>query len=153
MNNLQKIDAASIDALRKKGFKATPQRVAICRFAIQSREHPTAQRIYDEVKKTHPTVSLATIYKTMQILGELNLVQEIDLPNSQARFDPNMHPHINLICTNCGTIQDLNTEATSEFIQKVTATTKFAPTGQRLDIYGVCQKCSHLYKHNRIGSQ
>jgi Fur family transcriptional regulator, peroxide stress response regulator len=75
MNASQKSDAATIEALRIKGYKATPQRIAICRIALHSREHPSALSIYDEVKKVHPTVSLATVYKTLQVLRDLDLVQ------------------------------------------------------------------------------
>jgi Fur family peroxide stress response transcriptional regulator len=142
MSNSQKLDATAADALRKKGYRATPQRIAICRFALHSREHPTAQKIYSEVKKTHPTVSLATVYKTLRILEGLELLQELDFPSSQARFDSYMKPHINLICSKCGGIKDLDYGTVREFVQKVVAAANFTATGQRIDIYGVCQKCN-----------
>jgi Fur family transcriptional regulator, peroxide stress response regulator len=142
MDEIQKSDAMAIDALRKKGYKATPQRIAICRFVLSSRDHPTAQKIYAEVKKIHPTVSLATVYKTLQVLQELNLLQELSFPNSQARFDSYMKPHINLICSQCGDIKDLDDGITQDLIQKVTKTAKFTTTKQRLDVYGTCQKCA-----------
>ncbi len=142
MSYLNKVDKATIDALRRKGYRATPQRIAVCRYALTSEEHPTAQKTYLEVKKNHPTVSLATVYKTLQILRELNLIQELDLPHSQARFDPNMEPHVNLVCQKCGAIQDLDYETAGDFLKKVTKTAEFVPSGQRLDIYGVCQKCA-----------
>jgi Fur family peroxide stress response transcriptional regulator len=141
MNRIQKSDASIIDILRKNGYKATPQRIAICRFALQSRDHPTAQRIYDEVKKVHQTVSLATVYKTLQILKEHGLVQELDLPESQARFDSYVAPHINLICMRCGSIQDFDDSAAREMVERVAAKAEFTRTGQRLDIYGVCKTC------------
>jgi len=68
MNSLQDSDSSIIKALRGKGYKATPQRIAIGQFVLHNHAHPTAQRIYSEVKKVYPTVSLATIYKTVQIL-------------------------------------------------------------------------------------
>jgi Fur family peroxide stress response transcriptional regulator len=142
MSDYQKLDAAVIDALRKKGYKATPQRIAICRFALHSREHPSVQRIYDEVKKIYPTVSLSTVYKTLEVLKELQKVQELNFPHGQTRFDPRMQPHINLVCLRCGTITDLDDLAAREIVEKVAFTTKFATTGQRLDIYGICQKCN-----------
>jgi Fur family peroxide stress response transcriptional regulator len=141
MNDFQKSDAAVIEALRKKGYKATPQRIAICRLVLHNRDHPTAQRIYDEVKKVHPTVSLATVYKTLQVLEELDLVQELDFPQGQARFDSYMKPHINLVCLQCGNIKDLDDLTAREIVERVAATTKFTATGQRLDMYGICQKC------------
>jgi Fur family peroxide stress response transcriptional regulator len=134
-------DTSAIEALRSKGFKATPQRIAICRIALNSRAHPTAQQVYNEVKKIHPTVSLATVYKTLEVLKELNLVQEINFSTGQARFDSYMTPHINLVCLKCGSIADLDDTTLIEVIAKVKLSTKFNPTGQRVDIYGICQKC------------
>jgi Fur family peroxide stress response transcriptional regulator len=141
MSRSQKSDASIIETLRKKGYKATPQRIAICRFVIHSRDHPSAQRIYDEVKKVHPTVSLATVYKTLQILREQGLIQELDLPESQARFDSYVEPHINLVCLQCGNIQDFDDNAAREIVEKVAAKAEFTWTGQRLDIYGLCKTC------------
>jgi Fur family peroxide stress response transcriptional regulator len=141
MNYFQKSDEAAIEALRKKGYKATPQRIAICRFVLHSRDHPTARRIYDEVKKVHPTVSLATVYKTLQVLEELDLIQELNFPQGQARFDSYMKPHINLVCLRCGNIRDLDDLTTREIVKRVAATTDFTATGQRIDIYGICEKC------------
>jgi len=135
-------DASAIEALRSKGYKATPQRIAICRIALNSRAHPSAQQVYDEVKKSHPTVSLATVYKTLEVLRDLDLVQEINFPKGQTRFDSYMNPHINLICLKCGNITDLDDVTVKEITRKVAMATKFKPTGQRVDVYGICQKCS-----------
>jgi Fur family peroxide stress response transcriptional regulator len=143
MNAYQNSDAAAIEALRNKGYKATPQRIAICRIALHSREHPSALSIYDEVKKVHPTVSLATVYKTLQVLRDLDLVQELNFPIGQARFDSYMKPHINLICIQCGNITDLDDLTAREIANRVAAATKFKPNGQRIDVYGICQKCSN----------
>ena len=68
MVSVQKSDATAIEALRSKGTKATLQRVAICRVALSSRKHPSTQEVHNEVKKIHPTVSLATEYKPLKFL-------------------------------------------------------------------------------------
>jgi Fur family peroxide stress response transcriptional regulator len=138
----QHSDASAIEALRKKGYKATPQRIAICRFALNSRDHPTAQQVYDQVRKIHPTVSLATVYKTLEVLKSLDLIQEVNLPKGQARFDSYMKPHINLICLLCGNIVDFDETAAIEETRKVAAVAKFKPKGQRIDIFGICKRCS-----------
>ena len=98
MNGSQKSDTSIIEALRRKGYKATPQRIAVCRFALHSRDHPSAQRIHNKVKEAYSTVSLATVYKTLQVLKELGLIQELNFPQGQTRFDCYMKPHINLDC-------------------------------------------------------
>ena len=129
MSRSQKSDALIIETLRKKGYKATTQRIAICRFALHSRDHPSAQRVYDEVRRVHPTVSLATVYKTLQILTEHGLVQELDLPESQARFDSYVEPHINLVCIRCGNIQDFDDSAAREMVERVAAKAEFTRKG------------------------
>jgi Fur family transcriptional regulator, peroxide stress response regulator len=133
---------AAIEGLRSKGYKATPQRIAICQISLNSRAHPSAQQVYAEVKKIHPTVSLATVYKTLEVLRDIDLVQEINFPKGQARFDSYMKPHINLICLKCGAITDLDDTTVEDITKNVSAATKFKPTGQRMDIYGTCQNCS-----------
>jgi len=139
-------DASIIDALRKRGYKATSQRIAICRFALRSRDHPTAQRVYREVKPVHPTVSLATVYKTLHVLKELGLAQELSLSEGETRFDSHMEPHANLVCQRCGNISDIDDPMTREMVARVAARARFTLIGQRLDIYGICQKCSHRTK-------
>ena len=142
MSDIQELEASIIKALRGKGYKATLQRIAIGRFALHNHAHPTAQRIYSEVKKVYPTVSLATVYKTIRILEEVGLIQELKLPKDQTRYDSDIHPHINLICLGCGNIRDFEDPALPEMIAKVSAAEKFAATKQRFDIYGLCQSCS-----------
>jgi Fur family peroxide stress response transcriptional regulator len=152
VNGSQKSDASIIEALRRKGYKATPQRIAICQFALHSRDHPSAQRIYNKVKEAYSTVSLATVYKTLQVLKELGLIQELNFSQSQTRFDCYMKPHINLVCLQCGNIKDLDSLTAQEIAGRIAAAAKFTVTGQRLDLYGVCEKCktkspsSHLIK-------
>jgi len=141
MSHSEKLDTSIIQALRKKGYKATPQRIAVCRFALSSREHPSVQRIHKEVKEIHPTVSLATVYKTLQILTEIGLIQELDFPKSQARFDSYVEPHINLVCLRCGKITDVNDPAAREMVAGIAAAAEFTRTGQRLDVYGICKMC------------
>jgi Fur family peroxide stress response transcriptional regulator len=87
-------------------------------------------------------VSLATVYKTLQILKESGLIQELDFPQNQTRFDAYLKPHINLVCLRCGNIQDLDNPVAQELVKRVTAATKFIPASQRLDVYGICEKCS-----------
>ena len=129
-----------IDALRRNGFKATPQRIAICNFALSSRDHPTAQEIYGQVKKVYPTVSLTTVYKTLQVLKQLHLIQELPLSGGE-RFDSYMEPHINIMCVRCGEVLDINDRSARDMVERAAAKTRYTLTGQRFDIYGVCAKC------------
>jgi Fur family peroxide stress response transcriptional regulator len=76
------------------------------------------------------------------VLKKLNLIQELNLPQGQARFDSYMKPHINLICLQCGNIADLDDSTAIEITRKVAAAAKFKLKGQRIDIFGTCRRCS-----------
>ena len=149
MSDSHKPDAQIIQALRSKGYKATPQRIAICSFALSSKEHPSAQTVYSGVKKTHPTVSLSTVYKTLQVLKELGMLQELSSSLSQARFDPNVKLHMNLVCLQCGTIADVDDPVGKELLRRLTDSAEFTVTEHHLDVYGVCRKCKRKPTRNR----
>jgi Fur family peroxide stress response transcriptional regulator len=110
------------------------------------------QRVYSEVKKVHPTVSLATVYKTIQILKEVDLIQELSLPQGQTRYDSDMKPHINLICLKCGEIKDLEDAGIGGIISRVSAAENFSATGQRFDIYGICRSCNAKCRSSALTS-
>ncbi len=139
-------DMGIIDGLRKSGFKVTPQRLAICRLVLANRKHPRASTIYDGVKRLHPTVSLATVYKTIHVLQEIGLVQELCTPRVQARFDPRMEPHINLICLGCGAIEDLKDGLLQKNAAELAIGSGLLATVQRIDVHGLCQKCKRTQR-------
>ncbi|MCJ7423086.1 transcriptional repressor [Candidatus Bathyarchaeota archaeon] len=75
------------------------------------------------------------------MLTEHGLVQELDLPESQARFDSYVEPHINLVCMRCGKIQDFKDNAAQEMVERAAAKAEFTRARQRLDVYGLCKTC------------
>jgi len=133
-------ETAIIQALRNKGYRATSQRIAISRLVLSSRDHPSARQVCKKVREAHPTVSLATVYKTLQVLSGLRLVQELSFPDTEARFDSRMKPHLNLICEQCGSVADSEDRA-AEAVVKAAGREGFMVSGQRLDVYGLCEKC------------
>lgn len=93
--------------LRQDGFRLTPQRMAVLRVLADDTGHPTVEQVYDRVRTDYPTTSLATIYKTIDMLKGIGEVLELSVGESH-RYDgrdPRPHPH--LICEVCGAITDL----------------------------------------------
>jgi Fur family peroxide stress response transcriptional regulator len=131
-----------IAKLREKGYKVTPQRLAVFEFIHSREDHPTADQIHKEVKKKYPTMSLATVYQALHLLTEMGLVQELGFNDKSSRYDPNIMPHINIVCLNCGKIYDYEAESVKEMWSKIVAELRFKPVGQRLDIYTYCDECS-----------
>jgi Fur family peroxide stress response transcriptional regulator len=130
-----------IAKLRSKGYKITPQRIAICELILSSKDHPTADQVYQKVKKKYPSLSLATVYQALHLLTEMGLLQELGFSNGVSRYDPNTSPHINIVCKTCGKIQDYEAEGVRVFWSKTVRDLGFRPIGQRLDVYRYCDQC------------
>jgi len=130
-----------ITKLRSKGYKITPQRLAICQLVLSSKAHPTADQIYEEVKKTHSAISLATVYFTLDLLRGLGLLQELSFSERSSRYDPNTSPHINVICPKCGKIYDYEAASVKKLWSQIVAEMGFKPLRQRLDVYQLCNAC------------
>ncbi len=93
--------------LRKSGFKVTPQRLAVARAVLASHEHPTADDIFRAVRRDFPTMSLTTVYHTLDTLRALGEVAELRVGDA-VRFDPNHGPHHHLTCVGCRRIVDID---------------------------------------------
>ncbi|KUK61782.1 MAG: Ferric uptake regulator, Fur family [Synergistales bacterium 57_84] len=82
-----------IERIRSRGLKITSQRIAILKLLKGRKDHPSAEKIFREMKKTYPTISFATIYSTAQILQDAGLLQILTIDEHRVFFDPNPHPH------------------------------------------------------------
>ena len=128
--------------LHEKGFKkVTPQRLAICEFILSSKEHPTVEQVYQVIQKKYPTLSIATVYQTLHLLTEIGMIQELGFRDGVTRYDPDTSPHINLVCHNCGMIQDYESESVRKFLSQITGELKRPLIGQHLEIYTFCDRC------------
>jgi len=130
-----------IDFFREKGHKVTSQRLAICKFILSRKDHPTAEQIYQKLRGEYPTISLGTIYKTLHLLEELGLIQELGFNERRVRYDPDMKLHINKVCSKCGKITDYKTENVEKFWSAIISDLKIKPKGQRIDLYYECDDC------------
>ena len=130
-----------IKIFRENGYKVTTQRLAICKFIISRKDHPTADEIYKVLKKEYQSISLGTIYKTLHLLKEIGLIQELGFNEGSIRYDPNMELHINMVCSKCGKIYDYKAEKVKKLWDSIISDLGFKPKGQRIDIYYECYDC------------
>ncbi len=137
-----------IAKLREKGYKVTPQRLAVFEFILSREDHPTADQIHKEVKKKYPTMSLATVYQALHLLTDMGLLQELGFTDRSSRYDPNIMPHVNIICLRCGEIYDYEVESVRKMWSQLVAELGFKPVRQRFDIYRYCDKCRKEMSRN-----
>lgn len=134
-----------VTSLRKEGFRITPQRMAIVDYVMNTEEHPSAEHIHKVIQKQHPMVSLSTVYKTLDLLREKRLLNEIEV-NGESRFDPNTGEHVNLVCLNCGIIEDSDEGELKEIQNKIAKKSKYLIIRGSLDLYGYCSKCKSKFE-------
>ena len=98
---------AMVEGLRSAGLKVTPQRLAIVREVAGDESHPSAQELFERLRRTLPTMSFATVYNTLSALCEAGLGGQVSLAPGSSRFDPNTHPHDHIVCDGCGAVRDV----------------------------------------------
>lgn len=128
--------------LKERGFRLTSHRLALVRLVAASEGHPSAAQLYESLRAQFPTISLATIYKTLVLLKDEGEVLEIDL-RGESHFDGNKpfsHPH--LICMRCSRIMDGDEVLSLHNLnQEIEEKYGFQIFRHQLVFYGVCQEC------------
>lgn len=131
-----------IEKLQKRGSRLTSHRLALARLLSVSENHPNAAQLYEKLRAQFPTVSLATIYKTLGLLKDEGEILEIDL-HDDSRYDgakPFPHPH--LICNRCDAIIDGDDAQTlNELNKEIEAKYGFQIIRPQLIFYGICKDC------------
>ncbi|MCE5286054.1 MAG: transcriptional repressor [Pelosinus sp.] len=127
--------------LRDKGFKVTPQRLAIYKVLARTKAHPSAEMIFNELQPLYPTMSLATVYKTIEILKEIGLLQVLNVGEDSFRYDANVENHPHIRCMVCNRVDDLDNIETAGFADSVAKLTSYRITGQQFYFYGICPAC------------
>jgi Fur family peroxide stress response transcriptional regulator len=133
-----------ISELQRAGIRLTPQRRAILDYLASTDVHPSAQQIFQEVQKTHPDISLATIYNTVKKLESLGHLKMLEIEPDN-RCETNMGQHINLICNICGKIQDMDGSLTINS-EEVLHRFGFQVLDSRMEYHGVCSACRDRQK-------
>ena len=128
------------ERMRAEGYRVTPQRMAILRVLLRGAHHPTAEDVYRQVAAQFPMMSLATVYKTLKVLGALGEITVLQM-ESRKHYDANATPHPHVICIKCHSIVDLPSAAMPELPEQMLAHTGFRILGYDLNVLGLCPKC------------
>lgn len=121
--------------------RSTAQRATVLQALKEGGGHPTAEELYERTKRTHPHVSLATVYRNLRLFERMGIVQQIDLGGRAARFDVRVDPHDHIECTKCGRVDDLSLDAPIELEALAAEKTGYLVSGRRIQFIGVCPDC------------
>lgn len=121
--------------------RRTKQREAILRLLKSTTSHPTADWVYEQVRKEIPNISLGTVYRNLRVLKEEGQVTELDLNGTFSRFDSNTQNHYHFRCERCGSIFDIDEPGDREVDERVAQKTGFKVYYHRLEFRGLCKNC------------
>jgi Fe2+ or Zn2+ uptake regulation protein len=130
------------EAFRLRGLKVTPQRQSVFRALYSTRAHPTAEAVYEAVAAEMPTVSLRTVYQTLNDLAAMGEIQAFDLGTGSARFDPNVEEHHHAVCSSCGAVRDVYPDV-SDLRFPRRQVPRFTVQALEVVFRGLCDACSN----------
>ena len=131
-----------IDTCRRRQLKITPQRVAIYRLLIQSKQHPTADLMFRAVKKEFPNISFDTVNRTLLTFADLGVVEVVEVFGGSKRFDPDITDHHHLHCVACGRIIDFEYACYARLEVPKAITGRFKVISKRVVLKGYCENCA-----------
>lgn len=129
--------------IRRKGLRRTNQRETIVKAAFSKDEHFTADELFDRVRKVDSETSRATVYRTLSLLVEADLLREIDLGENQTTYDPNFldkPSHNHLVCIDCGRVVEFEDSHLDVLNDCVTRRLGFKPIRQTIKIEANCEQ-------------
>ena len=138
-----------VSLLRGKGLKVTAQRIAVLSVLSEKPDsHLTAEEIYDLVRVGSPDIGLATVYRTIQMLLELKIIDRIYLDDGYVRYElgnvyetEDSHHHHHLICVKCGRVMSFQGDLLEAFEMRMEEETGFQIQDHDVKLYGLCKDC------------
>jgi len=131
-----------IEIFHRHQLKITPQRVAIYRELLQSDTHPSADSLYQTVKKEYPNISFDTVNRTLLTFVSIGLATIVEIFGGPKRFDPTVTDHHHLHCIQCGKITDFHHSDFDCMDDPEDVPDNFRIIGKRIVLKGICNACS-----------
>jgi Fur family ferric uptake transcriptional regulator len=128
--------------LKEKGYRMTPQRMMVVEALHDTDKHVSAEEIYAQVKAKYPYANISTVYRTLELLKELGLVNEIALGDGRVRFHPaEKGRHHHLVCQKCHRIIDLPESVLAPLENVLSEKHKFKADLKHTAVFGLCSEC------------
>ena len=126
---------------KEKKLKLTPQRLAVYNYLLNTTSHPSADVIYTDIHVQYPTMSLATVYKALKTLVDVNLIQEINVGEGNFRYDGNSSSHPHIQCLGCGKVDDFKDFSLDKLNSLASEHTDYQIISHKVYFYGYCPNC------------
>ena len=140
------------EQLHASGFKLTPQRESTLLVLLENeKDHLSAEEVYMLAKLKSSEIGLATVYRTLEILTELKVVNKVSFNDGLARYDLRKegakHFHHHLLCLECGNIEEIEEDLLDDVEKIVEKQYGFLVKDHRLTFHGICKTCQEKNKN------
>ena len=129
---------------RQRPFIMTEQRRVILDELHRMGSHPTADELYESVRKRLPSISLGTVYRNLEVLSEAGMIQKVETSGSQKRFDGVIGNHYHVRCVRCGRLDDIQSGPVADIDRVVKSVHGYEIISHRLEFLGICPRCRKL---------
>ena len=141
--------------LQSQGYKLTPQREATVRVLLENeQDHLSAEDVFMLVKDKAPEIGLATVYRTLELLSELHVLEKMNFGDGVARYDlrsdSTRHHHHHLICVQCGAVDEIMEDWLAPLEERLEQDFHFQVLDHRLDFQGICYRCNDRGKPDSL---
>ena len=124
-------------------LKYSRQREAIKNFLMTRKDHPTADVVYDNVRKEFPNISLGTVYRNLTLLSDMGELLRLRVGDGMDHFDADTSPHYHFICSECGSVSDLDMKIIDDLTETAQKNFDGKIEGFSMFFYGVCKECEN----------
>lgn len=135
----------ALQVLKKHQIRVTPQRQIILKYLVSHHNHPSVETLFNELSDELPNLSMATVYNTLNLFVDLNIVIALPNDNGGLRYDFYGRPHYHIICENCGKIMDVFapniTAVEANLNQQTQEQTHYLVTSSHVELHGICPEC------------
>ncbi len=129
-----------VERFKSKKLKITPQRLGIFEILEGNTTHLSAEDVFKEIRKSYPTISFTTVYKTLEIMEKMGEIMKITIDEERKHYDPNTDSHHHIICLRCNKISDIKDGSIKPKLPKEILD-EFTPSSYHISFYGTCKKC------------
>lgn len=129
---------------KNSGYVQTPQRKVILEELSKLKTHPSADQLFELVRKKLPKISLGTIYRNLDYLSEEGIIKKLDSGSGQKRFDYNVNHHYHIRCIKCDRIDDIEIPINHELQRSIIDATDFEIINHNLEFTGICPNCKSI---------
>lgn len=122
-------------------MRLTTQRQIILEELGKVTSHPTANEVYDMVRRRLPRIGLGTVYRNLELMADVGVILKLEVGGTQKRFDATVAPHYHVRCSSCGKVNDIEIAVQKQINQVAEKASNYKILGHHIEFTGICKSC------------